>query len=161
MTPAVIYPSEREKSEMREPDPSGRRRTRARSLNLLDPRCPGCGVVKPLEEFTRDRSKPSGFGTYCLTCDRERSRAYYERNRARILEDRASKRGPQSERFCSECQKRLEGRQRVTCGSRRCREARFRKLQPASYAERERLKVIRRKERRRELRETAGQPKGD
>jgi hypothetical protein len=55
-------------------------------------------------------------------------------------------------RHCSECGVELEGRHRVTCGSAKCREARFKRLHPESYAKREVAKVERRRERRRELR---------
>jgi hypothetical protein len=40
----------------------------------------------------------------------------------------------------------------VTCSKSSCREARFKRLRPESYAERERRKVERRRERRREAR---------
>ena len=56
------------------------------------------------------------------------------------------------ERVCSECGAVLEGRQRVTCGTSRCRDARFKRLRPEAYAERERAKVERRREKRREAR---------
>jgi hypothetical protein len=130
----------------------GTRRTTARSLNPADRRCPGCGTDRKVEEFTRDRSKSDGFGSYCLSCDRERSRVYYARNREKVLAKAAARRGPRPARFCSECGVELEGRSRVCCGSAKCREQRFRRLQPEAYAERERKKVVRRRERRRELR---------
>ena len=93
-------------------------------LNLTEKRCFQCGGVKPLEEFTHDKRKISGAGTYCRDCDRERSKAYYRANRERILERAAAKRGPQPVRHCAECGVELEGRQRVTCGTSKCREAR-------------------------------------
>jgi hypothetical protein len=114
-----------------------------------------CGGVKPLEEFTVDRDKPSGRGSYCRPCDRERSREYYAENREAVLERAAAKRGPAPVRHCSECGVELEGRSRVCCGSSKCREARFKRLQPEAYAAREAAKVERRRERRRELREQA------
>jgi hypothetical protein len=109
-----------------------------------------CGGVKPAEEFTLDRDKPSGRGSYCRPCDRERSKAYYRANRERILARVAAKRGPQPVRHCSECGVELEGRQRVTCGKSKCREDRFRRLHPESYGRREAARVERRRERRRE-----------
>lgn len=54
-------------------------------------------------------------------------------------------------RYCSECGSELVGRQRVVC-SERCREARFKRLHPESYARREAAKVERRRERRRAAR---------
>ena len=47
------------------------------------------------------------------------------------------------------CGVELQGRHRVTCGSSKCREARFRRLYPESYARREAAKVERRRARRR------------
>jgi hypothetical protein len=113
-------------------------------------RCARCGGVKQPHEFTRDKSKPTGHGSYCRECDRIRTNEYYHRNRERILAKAAAKRGPAPARFCSECGRELERRQRVTCGSSKCREARFRRLQPESYAKREVRKIERRRERRRQ-----------
>jgi hypothetical protein len=149
MTPAGIFPSECENAELRGPIGRGMRRTRARSLNLSEKRCPGCGTVKPIQEFTHDAAKPHGYGTYCLSCERVRSKRYYAANREAVLARAAEKRGPTAPRFCSECSLTLEGGQRVTCGSTRCREARFKRLHPEAYAKREARKVERRRQARR------------
>jgi hypothetical protein len=130
----------------------GERRRTAVFLNVTEKRCFVCGRVLPLSEFTADRSKRLGVGTYCRECDAQRGRERYARDRERILAKAAAKRGPQPVRYCSECGAELEGRQRVSCGKSRCREARFRRLHPASYAAREAAKAGRRRERRRELR---------
>ena len=82
---------------------------------------------------------------------RERARAYYWRNRETVLAKAAARRGktrPPERTTCSECGVPLEGRQRTTCGKASCRDRRFRRLHPESYAERERQKVERRRERR-------------
>ena len=87
---------------------------------------------------------------------RARARAYYAQNRKAVLERAAAKRGtPRTPKrtICSECGDPLEGMQRVTCGSRRCREARFKRTNPESHAKREAAKVERRRERRRAARE--------
>ena len=110
-----------------------------------------CGGVKPAEEFTLDRDKPSGCGSYCRPCDRERSKAYYRANRERILAKAAAKRGPQPVRYCSECEVELVPPKRVVCGPT-CRERRFKRLHPESYAKREAAKVERRRQRRIETR---------
>ena len=120
-------------------------------LNQDEKRCLRCGVTKPLEEFTADSRR--GRGPYCRPCDRERSGAYYAANRERVLAKAAAKRGRPRVRHCSECGELLQGVQRVTCGSSRCRERRFRRLHPESYAAREAARVVRRRERRRRLRE--------
>jgi hypothetical protein len=116
-------------------------------------KCQRCGGWLAPEEFTLDRSKPAGLGSYCRPCDRELSREYYRANRERILAKLAAKRGPRQVRNCSECGVVLEGRARATCGSSKFREARFRRLQPESYAAREARKVERRREARRLTRE--------
>jgi hypothetical protein len=122
--------------------------------------CRGCGVRRPLEEWSRDASKPHGLGSYCRVCDAERSRKFYAENRKAVLARAAERRGPAPTRHCSECGEELVGGQRVTCGSSRCREARFKRLHPESYAERERAKVSRRRERRRTalVQALAGEP---
>jgi hypothetical protein len=86
---------------------------------------------------------------------RERSRHYYAANREKVLARMRAKRealeGPRNQ-TCSECGDLLEGRQRVICGTASCRDRRFRRLNPEAYAERERQKVERRRERRRAAR---------
>ena len=86
---------------------------------------------------------------------RERGRAYYWANREKVLEKAAARRGrsrPPELTECQECGDPLTGRQRVICGTARCRERRFKRLQPEAYAERERQKVERRREKRRAAR---------
>ncbi len=39
-------------------------------------RCTGCGEVKSLEEFRRDRSKKQGRFSYCRECERQYERIY-------------------------------------------------------------------------------------
>ncbi len=117
--------------------------------------CAACGTRKKLEEFATDRSKASGHKSLCKACENRKSKRYYRQHREEILEKAAAKRGrprPPERTTCSECGAELEGRQRLTCGSAGCKDRRFKKLHPQSYAEREREKVIRRRERRRELR---------
>jgi hypothetical protein len=89
---------------------------------------------------------------------RERARRYYWANREKVLEKAASKRGrprPRELTHCTECGDPLTGRQRVTCGKASCRDRRFKRLRPEAYAERERQKVERRREKRRADREAA------
>jgi hypothetical protein len=127
----------------------GERRRTAVFLNVTEKPCFVCGRVLPLGEFTADRSKRLGVGTYCRECDARRGRERYARDRERILAKAAAKRGPQPTRHCLECGCELEGKERVCCGTSKCREARFRRLRPESYARREAAKVDRRRERRR------------
>ena len=87
---------------------------------------------------------------------RERARAYYRANREKVLEKAAARRGAiraPEQTHCSECGDPLTGRQRLICGKASCRDRRFKRLHPEAYAERERQKVIRRREKRRALRD--------
>ena len=86
---------------------------------------------------------------------RARARAYYAANREQVLEKAAARRGrsrPPERTTCTECGNPLEGQQRVVCSKRRCRDARWRRLNPEAYQERERKKVIRRREARQKAR---------
>ena len=48
-------------------------------------RCSECGEVRPVEEFSRDRSRHDGRMIRCRACDNARARRYYEANRERKL----------------------------------------------------------------------------
>ncbi len=41
--------------------------------------CPDCGTVKPLDDFVRNRSQPSGRQPYCKPCHNARGKASKER----------------------------------------------------------------------------------
>jgi hypothetical protein len=81
---------------------------------------------------------------------RERARRYYSDNREAVLARAAAKRAlvRPAVRTCEECGGPLSGRQRVVC-SRRCKTARFRRLNPAAWAEVQRRKNRKKAERRR------------
>jgi hypothetical protein len=104
-------------------------------------------------DFARDASKPSGRTSICKPCDREKARRYYQENRDAKLA-RAAARRP--ERRCEECGDPVPAGHLVTCGASRCREDRYRRLHPAEYAAREKRKVERRREARRQAREAGG-----
>jgi hypothetical protein len=72
-------------------------------------------ALMPLADFAKDTSKRTGRKGVCKRCDAIRVRAYL-----------TEKRGPAPELYCSECGVLLEPPKRVICGSRRCRDARFR-----------------------------------
>ncbi len=112
--------------------------------------CHRCGELRRWGDFMRDRSKRSGRGSMCRWCNAEKSREYYAENREAILEKQVARRGGRRlvvALECSECGDPLEPPRRVVC-SPRCREARFKRLHPESYAAREAAKVVRRRERR-------------
>ncbi|QXM18666.1 hypothetical protein [Methanoculleus virus Blf4] len=57
-------------------------------------RCTGCGEVKSLEEFRRDRSKKQGRHSRCRECERQYRRIHHPRSTAHsqeypLLRDRA------------------------------------------------------------------------
>ena len=86
---------------------------------------------------------------------RERARAYYWANRERVLQKAAAKRGaprPPEHTHCTECGDELTGRRRIICAKAGCRDRRFKRTNPEAYAERERQKVERRREKRRAAR---------
>lgn len=48
-------------------------------------RCPRCRWTLPLERFAVDPTKSGGRKSWCLHCDRERSREYYRKNAAAVV----------------------------------------------------------------------------
>ena len=157
LTPAVIWiPVRGREGELRASmSHLGLRASTAGFLLSGERRCGDCGEMRPLSEWAVDRSKPSGFSSRCKVCQREKAKAYYAAHRDEIREKAAAKRGAPVERTCLECGDPLEGRRRVVCGKSKCREARFRRLHPESWAAREAAKVERRREARRRVREAA------
>lgn len=82
-------------------------------------RCPNCGEVKPLSEFTPDKWKASGYSSWCKPCIAERSRAYYKRTagekaKARYRADRkawmARSNARRQERFAADPEKERQKR---------------------------------------------------
>lgn len=47
--------------------------------------CPKCDRMQEETNFGGDRSKASGFKSLCKTCDQEKARAWYRRNRRRKI----------------------------------------------------------------------------
>jgi hypothetical protein len=88
--------------------------------------------------------------SWCRQCHQESTRRWREANRERINARRrteyAASRGPLPR--CSECGAELESHAKVVC-SRRCKDARYRRLHPEEYREKQRRKDARRRARRR------------
>ncbi len=126
-------------------------------LDASEKVCSRCGETLPRDAFVRrTESRGGDYKGWCRQCDAERSRVYYRANRERILEAAAARRGgsrAEALESCSECGAELVGKQRLTCGSSACRDARFKRLHPEAYAAREAAKVERRREARRRARE--------
>jgi hypothetical protein len=97
------------------------------------------------------------YGVNCRECGAEIPYSRDQANREKVLEKAALKRTgrprPVERLTCSECGVELVGRQRVTCGTRRCQDSRFKRTNPDGYAKREAAKVARRREKRRAQRQ--------
>lgn len=48
--------------------------------------CTKCGIVKPLEDYRRDKRNRDGRGHQCKTCLAEKDRRYHEKNREKVAE---------------------------------------------------------------------------
>jgi hypothetical protein len=49
-------------------------------------RCAGCGVVKPVEEFSWRRRERGQRDSFCRPCRSEYGKAHYEANRQRYID---------------------------------------------------------------------------
>ena len=82
-------------------------------------RCPGCGEVKTVESFSRDRSKKDGVQTRCKACNRR----YREENREAIAEkDRRYREENRESKLESDRRYREENREAIAKYHRRYRE---------------------------------------
>ncbi len=73
--------------------------------NQISKVCAGCGGVKVLEEFSRDRSRLDGLDVHCRSCTSKRMRAKRARQIAagNCGECGTSREGSHSSRLCSRC----------------------------------------------------------
>lgn len=49
-------------------------------------RCTKCGEVKPVSEFSRNKSNKDGLEWWCKSCRAKNKRKYYEQNRSKVAE---------------------------------------------------------------------------
>ena len=54
------------------------------TLELVEKRCPGCGEVKSLTEFHRNKANKDGHQTHCKPCNLTRIKSWQERKRAEM-----------------------------------------------------------------------------
>ncbi len=47
---------------------------------IVTKKCASCQVIKPIEEFPRDKGKPDGYASSCKPCRRESKQKFLERN---------------------------------------------------------------------------------
>ena len=48
-----------------------------RGVNVHEKLCIDCGIVKPRDLYSKDKSKKGGMATYCKECQKERKRKHY------------------------------------------------------------------------------------
>ena len=49
-------------------------------------RCTKCKEVKPVAEFSKDKSKKDGFHNACKTCSKEKNRKWHQENTEKVRE---------------------------------------------------------------------------
>lgn len=108
-------------------------------------RCTRCQEWLPFSAFRPNRRVKSGWSSWCKDCQREAVRKWKAENPAYTERRRI----PPARLTCSECGVAFEGRKdRLVC-SRKCRDARYRRLHPDAYREKRKRKDARRRARAR------------
>lgn len=54
--------------------------------NMTDKKCPGCGQIKEIGEFYKNKSRRDGFHCYCKSCANIQHKNYVEANKDRLRE---------------------------------------------------------------------------
>ena len=54
--------------------------------NLVSKECTCCHEIKPISEFSKDKSKTDGLVTKCKECNKKSSKQYYENNAEKVKE---------------------------------------------------------------------------
>lgn len=86
---------------------------------MVEKKCVSCRVVKPLEDFNKNKSSSDGYKVYCRECASEQNRRYREKHREKInrkkrkdyweskkySEARTAKELKEGSRLCNVCQK--------------------------------------------------------
>jgi hypothetical protein len=112
-------------------------------------RCAACEQVLPASAFRSDRLKSlDGLHSRCKECNAEASRAWREAHPLSVQAYNEARRIPPTKLTCTECGEEFFGRKdRLTC-SRRCKDARYRRLHPDEYRAKQRRGYERRRARR-------------
>jgi hypothetical protein len=118
-------------------------------------RCGHCQAFLPVESFRVEPCQSKfdpwrkwKLSSWCRPCMVEASRRWRAENPEYERAYNEARRTPPAKLECSECGVRFEGRRgRLVC-SRRCRDARYRRLHPEAYAAKRARKDKRRRERR-------------
>jgi hypothetical protein len=105
-------------------------------------RCTCCRRVLPAESFGPRPAKRDGLASWCRECCREANRRWRAANREAY--NAARRKGPTAGE-CVECGAPFMGHPtRLVC-SRRCKDARYRRLHPDEYAAKQRRTQARRR----------------
>lgn len=68
-------------------------------------RCTKCGVVKPVSEFSKNRTCKDGYHSHCKECGVEYRRIYYRANREKVIEHIRKYREDNPEKVAERCRK--------------------------------------------------------
>jgi hypothetical protein len=94
--------------------------------------CAVCRRLLPASAYRLNRNMLSGLHSRCRECTAEANRAWREAHPTSVWAYNEARRIPPTKLTCTECGETFYGRKdRLTC-SRRCKDARYRRLPPRS-----------------------------
>lgn len=100
--------------------------------------CAACGLYKPSEQFSKNKTLSSGLNSSCKECIKKRSRHQYLKHKEKRLADKAKYREKNRERLRLEA---VEYRQRAWDINKRWRTANREKIRLTSQRRRARIKA--------------------
>ena len=119
--------------------------------------CPRCNRSLPQEAFRRLEEPasprlaqpPEGWwSSWCRECGATATREWRERNPEHVTAYNESRRVPPTSLVFSECGATFRGRKdRLICGKRRCKDARYRRLHPEEYRAKQQRQYVQRRAR--------------
>lgn len=126
----------------------GERESAASSATAAKKWCPSCERLLEADAFRAGAS-------WCIACHVEALRRWRAENPEAVAAYNARRRreyreaNPLPEKRCVECDRPFEPKRTdaILCGRRRCKDRRWRRLNPEKARERDRLKAARRRER--------------
>ena len=104
--------------------------------------CSRCNEFLSFSAFRPNLKLKSGWNSWCRACSGESTKRWRERNADKLRRPRVSP----SKLECAECGASFEGRKdRLLCGSRRCKDRRYARLHPEALRAKRRRKDQRRR----------------
>ena len=101
-------------------------------------RCARCRKQLPESAYRPNPNMRRGLHSSCGQCSAARARAWREAHPTSVNAYNEARRIPPTKLTCSECGEEFYGRKdRLTC-SRQCKDARYRRLHPHEYREKQR-----------------------